>query len=121
MLTSLFLKCVVEAMLWLQKVTTVSCGELKNITDEDGGISNEIISTSNNAHPVFSQLKSLTISNCDKLEYVFSNSRVQGLVQLEEVCIERMSQPKYAFGQYEDNHQEVQIKLPFLKLLKLST
>ncbi|XP_054825524.1 disease resistance protein RPV1-like isoform X2 [Prosopis cineraria] len=120
MLTSLFPKCVARAVLALQKLTVESCGELKNIIDEDGdGTINQIISASNNSHSAFSQLKSLTILDCHKLEYVFSNSCAQGLVQLEEVCIQGASQLKYAFGQHEDEHQEFQIELPILKSLEL--
>ncbi|XP_054824314.1 probable disease resistance protein At4g27220 isoform X2 [Prosopis cineraria] len=120
MLTSLFPKRVARAVLSLQKLTVESCDELKNIIDEDGdGTSNEIISASNNSHSVFSQLKSLTILDCHKLEYVFPNSCAQGLVQLEEVRIEGASQLKYAFGQYKDEHQEFQMELPILKSLKL--
>ncbi|XP_028757993.1 probable disease resistance protein At4g27220 [Neltuma alba] len=121
-LTSLFPKCVVRAILLLQKLNINGCSELKNIIEEDGdGANSEIISASNNsASLVFSKLKSLTIIDCDKLEYVFSNSCVQGLEQLEEVCISGASQLKYAFGQHEDEHQEVQIKLPALKSLELN-
>ncbi|XP_028757998.1 probable disease resistance protein At4g27220 [Neltuma alba] len=111
-LTSLFPQCVVRAMLLLQKLNINGCSELKNIIEEDGdSTNNEIISASNNSvYLVFSKLKSLTIIDCDKLEYIFSNSCVRGLEQLEEVCISGASQLKYAFGQHEDEHQEVQIK-----------
>ncbi|KAK4279177.1 hypothetical protein QN277_016925 [Acacia crassicarpa] len=120
LLTSLLPKSVARASLLLQKLTIARCSELLNIIEEDGDGSNrEIISTSNNAYLVFSKLKSLTIMNCDKLQYVLSNSYVQGLEQLEEVHIVSASQLKYALGHHENVQQEVHIKLPILRSLEL--
>ncbi|KAI9082207.1 hypothetical protein K1719_035630 [Acacia pycnantha] len=119
-LSSLFPKSVARALSLLQKLTIVHCSELLNIMEVDAdGSNNEIISASNNAYSVFSKLKSLTITDCDKLQYVLSNSCVQGLEQLEEVHIARASQLKYALGHHEDVQQEAHIKLPILRSLKL--
>ncbi|KAI9082394.1 hypothetical protein K1719_035817 [Acacia pycnantha] len=119
-LTSLFPKSVARALLLLQKLTIKDCCELLNIIEEDGdGSNNEIISASKNVYFVFSKLKSLTIRDCDKLQYVLSNSCVQGLEQLEEVHIARASQLKYALGHHEDVQQEAHIKLPILRSLRL--
>ncbi|KAF7831650.1 putative disease resistance protein [Senna tora] len=119
-LTSLFTMSVARSMMLLQEITIEDCSGLKHIVEEDSTeTKSEICPISDNSSSIFPQLKILSISFCNELKCLLPICCVQGLLQLEEVCIKRASQLKYVFGQHEDEHNKIQIKLPLLKLIRL--
>ncbi|KAI4357194.1 hypothetical protein L6164_001160 [Bauhinia variegata] len=115
--------------LQLEELIIKHSEELKHIITEheDGGDTNtgkEIVPASHNSHLILPNLKRLHVSFCCKLESMCPISRIEGLEKLEEIALEKDSQLKYVFGQYDQrdhsSHQKnSQIHFPMLKAVKL--
>ncbi|KAI4332204.1 hypothetical protein L6164_017133 [Bauhinia variegata] len=91
---ALFSISVARSLTQLEELSINYIEELKQIiSEEDDGddMKTEIIPTSHSSHLIFPYLKRLFVSYCDKLEYIFPISCVEGLKQLQKIKIFSLS------------------------------
>jgi len=100
----------------LQTLDITACGELKHIIREEDG-EREIVPES----PGFLKIKTLRISYCGKLEYVFPVSMSPSLPNLEQMTIARADNLKQIFygGEGDALTRDGIIKFPQLRELSL--
>ncbi|XVF70599.1 hypothetical protein PTKIN_Ptkin11bG0175700 [Pterospermum kingtungense] len=121
-LAFLFSPSLAQTLLHLEELQIRDCEELEHIisteveSDDDGTVSNPCFYP-----PIcWPQLKTLKITSCRKLEYVFPITLAQGLQQLERIEISHSPQLKQVFNNIakeEDNGHD--ILLPHLQYLVL--
>jgi len=114
-LTFIFTPSLAQILPKLGSLYIRGCGELKDIIREEDG-EREIIPES----PCFPQLKTLRISNCDKLEYVFAVSvslTLQSLPQLQTLDIRGCGELKDIIRE-EDGEREIIPESPYFPELK---
>ncbi|KAF7833581.1 putative disease resistance protein [Senna tora] len=117
LITSLFPMSVAQTMVLLQELTVKNCHELKCLVTNEG---EEIIP--DNSGFLFPKLRNLSVSSCQKLEFTFPISCVQGLEQLQEISIVNASKLKYVFGHHGHEGQlsnQTEISFPLLSILRL--
>ncbi|KAI4332261.1 hypothetical protein L6164_017185 [Bauhinia variegata] len=125
----LFSVSIAQSLSQLEELIIDDCEELKHIIteQEDGGDTNtgkEIVPASHNSHLILSNLKTLSIRFCRKLESICPISCIEGLEKLEEIELVNDSRLKYVFGQYDERdhssrQKSIQIQFPMLKELTL--
>ncbi|XVF70604.1 hypothetical protein PTKIN_Ptkin11bG0176200 [Pterospermum kingtungense] len=121
-LAFLFSPSLAQTLLHLEELQIRDCEELEHIisteveSDDDGTVSNTCFYP-----PIYwPKLKTLEITSCRELEYVFPITLAQGLQQLERIEISRSPQLKQIFNnmaKQEDNGHG--ILLPHLQYLAL--
>jgi len=84
MLTSLFTPSVVQTLELLEVLKIYRCNSLRHIIEEENDV---LSSTQAHSSLALQKLRTLDISSCDNLEYIFSVFLVEGLVSLESVDI----------------------------------
>ena len=120
---ALFSKSVARSLQQLEELFIADCKDLRHIISNEEDGTEDISPALDNSHLMLPNLKKLSIHYCPKLEFVFPTSCV-GLEQLQELEIFKAPEMKYIFGHYDEEHHsahqnEIQIKFPVLKLLKL--
>jgi hypothetical protein len=119
-LTFIFTPSLAQSLLQLEKLEIEKCGELKHIIREEDG-DRDIIPES----PRFPKLKTLIVSGCGKLEYVFpvSVSVSPSLPNLEKMTISDADNLKQMFysGEGDTLTTDGIIKFPQLSELDLSS
>jgi hypothetical protein len=119
-LTFIFTPSLAQSLLKLEKLEIEKCGELKHIIREEDG-DRDIIPES----PRFPKLKTLIVSGCGKLEYVFpvSVSVSPSLPNLEKMTISDADNLKQMFysGEGDTLTTDGIIKFPQLSELDLSS
>ncbi|XVF77034.1 hypothetical protein PTKIN_Ptkin14bG0007400 [Pterospermum kingtungense] len=96
-LKSVFSFSLAQCLIRLQLLEIVSCGELKQIVEEElEGDGREISGNKNpNKSLCLPKLRILKVENCKRLEYIFPNSMTsQGLPQLQKPSMEGLPQLK---------------------------
>ncbi|KAG6790596.1 hypothetical protein POTOM_006754 [Populus tomentosa] len=114
-LTFIFTPSLAQSLPKLERLEIRDCHELKHIIREEDG-EREIIPES----PSFPQLKTIKISFCFSLEYVFPVSMSPSLTNLEQMTIDRADNLKQIFcgGEGDALPRDGIIKFPELRELK---
>ncbi|KAJ6752268.1 hypothetical protein OIU85_002672 [Salix viminalis] len=115
-LTHVFTGSMVASLVQLQSLDISDCSELEQIIAKDKDDEREIIQDSLG----FPKLKTLLISGCDKLEYVFPVSVSPSLLNLEEMKILCCDNLKQIFYRGEGNALTRDGIINFPQLRKLS-
>ncbi|CAJ2639831.1 unnamed protein product [Trifolium pratense] len=126
----LFSASVAQSMQQLEQLKISGCNELKHIIGASGNehsgcnTNEEIIPTQMNSHFLMTKLRDVDIFNCKSLESIFPICYVEGLAQLQKMCISRAPKLEYVFGEsYQEHlssHQyQNHVMLPHLEALKL--
>ncbi|XVF79322.1 hypothetical protein PTKIN_Ptkin14bG0212100 [Pterospermum kingtungense] len=120
-LKSLFSPSLIQSLQLLEELEITSCNELKTVFTElenDGGKTEP---SSHDLHPLcLPRLRTLTVYNCARLEYVLPITLAQGLQRLEIVEVSKCVELKQIFGvAKEQDGVENYIKLPLLNHLEL--
>jgi hypothetical protein len=116
-LTFIFTPSLARSLPKLESLYIVHCHELKHIIREEDG-EREIIPES----PCFPQLKTIIISECGKLEYVFPVSVSPSLLNLGEMRIFKAHNLKQIFysGEGDALTRDAIIKFPKLREFSIS-
>ncbi|XP_027940044.1 disease resistance protein At4g27190-like [Vigna unguiculata] len=101
MLSSLFTPSVVQTLELLEVLRIYRCKSLRHIIEEENDV---LSSTQSHSSLTLQKLRTLQISSCDNLEYIFSVFLVEGLVSLESVEISCNEKLKYVFGNEKEHN-----------------
>ncbi|KAK4275906.1 hypothetical protein QN277_018916 [Acacia crassicarpa] len=122
-LKSLFSVSIATTMTMLEMLSIDYCEELKGI------ITNEVEEDDHlNCTSIFPELQRLSVSHCNKLEFIFPSTLSGGLQKLKSILIFEAHELKYVFGKYNEeeclsneneNNDEHHIYLPALESLDL--
>ncbi|EEF39391.1 probable disease resistance protein At4g27220 [Ricinus communis] len=94
-LTSLLSPSLAQTMVHLEKLNIICCHKLEHIIpekDEKGKAPHK--------QPYLQYLKSVEVSSCDRLQYVFPISVAPGLLRLKEMAVSSCNQLKQVFADY---------------------
>ncbi|XP_014515580.1 uncharacterized protein LOC106773397 [Vigna radiata var. radiata] len=110
MLTCLFELSTTQSLLSLEKLSIVSCEQLKSIIRDENKWKDsreEIIDTHNNNKStisIFPNLTTLLVQRCHLLHFVLPVT--QKIPKLEDITIVNCDRLKYLFGRYQHEHEE---------------
>ncbi|KAK4275888.1 hypothetical protein QN277_018899 [Acacia crassicarpa] len=107
----------------LSKLTIGYCEELVNVVEDDSHDHHHMNSSS-----IFPKLEDLSITNCNKLEFIFPLSLYGSLQKFKSISIIKAHELKYIFGKYneeecvsnDNENDEPPIHLPALESLILT-
>ncbi|XP_045822295.1 disease resistance protein At4g27190-like [Trifolium pratense] len=97
----LFSASLAQSMQQLEQLKISGCNELKHIIGASGNehsgcnTNEEIIPTQMNSHFLMTKLRDVDIFNCKSLESIFPICYVEGLAQLQKMCISRAPKLEY--------------------------
>ncbi|KAI4357307.1 hypothetical protein L6164_001266 [Bauhinia variegata] len=120
-LKSLFTVLVASTMM-LKHLHIENCDGLKQIITDGEDYQNH-----RNSSYIFPKLRTVTVTNCSLLEFIFPAYFSGNLLHLNSVVVKSAPMLKYVFGQYHhehdswhlNNNQDIQIDLPTLESLYL--
>ncbi|XP_017985184.1 PREDICTED: probable disease resistance protein At4g27220 isoform X2 [Theobroma cacao] len=118
-LASLFPATIAQSLVHLEELHIHDCSELEHIITEAETDNNEIVSNTH-LHPLcWPKLRTLDISNCPRLRYVFPTFVSECLPRLEVLCLKDLAQLKQVFSPAKERDGN-NILLKLLALQELS-
>ncbi|XVF77836.1 hypothetical protein PTKIN_Ptkin14bG0079200 [Pterospermum kingtungense] len=120
-LAYLFPTPLVQSLVHLEVLRIHNCDSLEHLIIEETEIDDEIVSDKDGYSLSWPKLKTLEISGCGSLKYVFPISLAEGLPHLESVEISDSPQLKQVFNMTKENGacRRQDIVLQRLQILKL--
>ncbi|KAK6271270.1 hypothetical protein POUND7_008368 [Theobroma cacao] len=120
-LAYLFPATIAQSLVHLEELHIHDCSELEHIITEAETDNNEIVFDTHLHSLCWPKLKTVHISCCPKLEYMFPNTSAQGLPCLELVEIIHSPQLKQVFNMASSKVSTYHLSLRKLRLVEISS